>query len=167
MSPPYVRERNKTNESPGKTHKLDVKHKFIMAEITGTACMRCTQMSEIPAARRRGDKERNAGKQLETEQAITITVFYRLASRRPWLSYRPPQKAPIIISPAKQPESPCRGGPGPAPSQHLDCRAFVRPSHNGRESDKISSPVISTATSMASQMAVHEGTKPNRTPGSN
>ena len=41
-------------------------------------------MNEIPAGRRRGDKERNAGKQLETEQAITITIVYRLTPRRPW-----------------------------------------------------------------------------------
>ena len=55
-----------------------------MAEIIDAPCMRCTQMNEIAAARRHGDKERNTGRQRETEQTITTTVFYRLTPRRRW-----------------------------------------------------------------------------------
>ena len=49
-----------------------------MAEFTVTPCMRYTQMNEIPAAKRRGDKERKTERQRETGQTITVTIFYRL-----------------------------------------------------------------------------------------
>ena len=65
-----------------------------MAEITVTPCMRYTQMNEIPAAKRRGDKERKTERQREPEQTITITVFYRLTPRRPWLCFVPNKLVP-------------------------------------------------------------------------
>ena len=51
-----------------------------MAEITITPCMRYTQVNEIPAAKRRGDKERKTERQRETGQTITVTVFDRLTA---------------------------------------------------------------------------------------